>query len=153
MMAVPTNAFQRYMLDGVTSPTAAQRLGSLLVPVVPLFRAGCLASLLGYGTTALLIQLRTRLFPAVTVVTQPVNVLYAALYTGCFMAVVSNLRYQLLQGVVEPAIENNWLLRRPERIPVVVRSSLILAVRIGNGILGSTLAIAGMQFCGLQKLK
>jgi len=144
---VPTNAFQRTLLDGRTVPTLAQRLGSLAAPVGPLFRAGCAASLVGYGLASLGILVRAWLWPSHVPATQPVSVLAATLYTGCFMAVVSNLRYQLLQGVVEPAIDGVFA-----KIPVV-RAALVFAVKVGNGILGSSLAIAGMQLCGLQKMK
>jgi len=141
-MKVPTNAFQATLLDGFTPPSMKQRLGSLIAPTVPLFRAGMIASAVGYGMTAGIFSgSRTR------VVTQQVNIVYACLYTGAFMAVVSNLRYQVLQGVIEPAIDS-WFRRVP-----FLRATVIFAIRIGNGLLGSILAISGMRLLGLQKLK
>jgi Protein RETICULATA-related len=56
---IPTSAFQPFLLDGVTRPTMQQRFQSLLLPVGPLFRAGFLASLVGYGLTAIMIALRS----------------------------------------------------------------------------------------------
>lgn len=144
---VPTNAFQKYLLDGVTPVTTKQRLGSLIVPMVPLFRAGVLASLVGYGMTACLIALRSYLIPSYVAATINVNILHASVYTGCFMAAVSNVRYQIVQGVIEPTITRIFA-----RIPLV-QAILFFAIRVVNGLLGSILAISGMRILGLQRLK
>jgi hypothetical protein len=144
---VPTNAFQTTMLDGVTTPILYQRLAAFIVPVVPLFRAGFIASSVGYGIVRIMILVRTLLLPSFKACTQNVNVLYASLYTGAFMAVVSNIRYQVLQGLIEPLV-GRWFRRVP-----ILHGSLIFLIRVGNGFLGSILAIAGMRQLGLQQVK
>lgn len=164
-LPVPTNAFQPQMADGSTTPTTKQRLGSVIAPVPALFKAGTIASGVGYGITTILIGLRTWLIPSYRTETVPVNVLYASVYTGCFMAVVSNLRYQVLQGLIEPIVIDRWIFlsladgeegneaTNSRRFLVASRSVLIFVVRWLNGLLGSVLAISGMRMFGLQRLK
>lgn len=144
---VPTNAFQATLLDGKTIPKISQRLMSIIAPIQSLFQAGLLASALGYGCVAALIGLRTWLLPSFEASTQNVNILYASLYTGAFMAIVSNLRYQVMQGIVEPKIVGRF-----KKYPML-HTTLTFVVRLGNGFLGSLLAIMGMRKLGLQKLK
>lgn len=99
---VPTNAFQPTLLDGRTAPSLGSRTLAFLAPMPQLFRAGVLASTVGYGLAALLVRARSALMPGYVAATEAVSVPLAAAYTGFFVAVVSNVRYQLLQGVVEP---------------------------------------------------
>mmetsp|Transcript_22233 Transcript_22233/g.29607 ORF Transcript_22233/g.29607 Transcript_22233/m.29607 type:complete len:302 (-) Transcript_22233:53-958(-) len=145
---VPTNAFQSKLLNGQT-PTMKQRLLSLFVPIPSLFKAGLIASTIGYGFTSILILLRSLLVPSYAPQTVNVNVLYASVFTGAFMATVSNIRYQLLQGVVEPKIIDRLFGGKWPQVKTLV----IVLVRWANGLLGSTLAIMGMKYFGLQRLK
>lgn len=145
---VPTNAFQPYHLDGKTRPTVAERSGALLAPIPTLFRAGVIASAIGYGLTNLLISLRTLLLPDYVSPTVNVNIVYACVYTGAFMSIVSNIRYQLLQGIIEPHIIDRLFKRFPP-----LQAAATFGVRFANGLLGSMIAIAGMKYFGLQKLK
>jgi len=139
----PTNAFQTDK-----SYTVTQRSLSFLVPIPALFRAGFIASALGYGLTFILILLRSTFIPSYEAATVNVNVLHACLYTGGFVAVVSNVRYQLLQGVIEPLLIEQVFRKLP-----VVKAILFFITRLANGLLGSSLAIAGMKMFGLQKRK
>jgi Domain of unknown function (DUF3411). len=140
---VPTNAFQ------TNRPyTLPQRFMSFIVPVPSLFQAGVIASAIGYGFTSFLIFLRSILFPDYVAATVNVNTFHACLYTGAFMAIVSNVRYQLLQGIIEPYLVDRLFGKLP-----FLRACMTFAVRLANGLLGSFLAIAGMKMMGLQKLK
>lgn len=146
-VSIPTNAFQRTLLDGKTIPSISQRVLSIIAPVPSLFKAGTCASFFAYGLTALLISLRAIFLPEFVAVTSNVNIIYASIYTGVFMAIVSNLRYQILQGIIEP-----YFIDKVRRYPLV-HSALTFSVRTANGFLGSLLGIMGMQKLGLQKLK
>jgi hypothetical protein len=145
---VPTNAFQPTLLDG-TKPTIYQRLLAFIVPIPSLFQAGIIASLLGYGLTAILITSRSLFFPSYVPLTANVNIIHACLYTGALMAIVSTIRYQLLQGLIEPMIIDQIFSKHLSWLKMEV----IFLVRLANGLLGSSLAITGMRLLGLQKLK
>lgn len=147
---IPTNAFQPSPFPDRPYGTL-QRARALIVPAPSLFWAGFAASFCGYGLTSLLARARSVLAPSFVSPTLPVSVWGASLYTGAFVAVVSNLRYQILSGVVEPLIDR--CTTAPARGAAVVRSVAVFLARTGNGFLGSVLAIAGMRRLGLQRLK
>ncbi|KAL7536339.1 hypothetical protein ACHAXR_007088 [Thalassiosira sp. AJA248-18] len=162
---VPTNAFQPTLLDGVTVPTFSSRFLAFILPMPQLFRAGVIASTLGYGLTNVLIIIRSFFIPQYVPATKPVSVPLAAIYTGLFMAFVSNVRYQLLQGVVEPYVIDGFffrieamgnskgrILKRMKHLGHLKRLVIVL-IRWLNGLLGSWIAIGGMSAFGLQKLK
>jgi len=166
---VPTNAFQPTLLDGRTRPTLASRFLAIILPMPKLFRAGFIASTVGYGLTWFLIQLRTMLIPHYVAATKPVSVPHAAIYTGFFMAIVSNTRYQLLQGIVEPFMIDGLFSKIEEigghkeneegtmlgwvTFSRQLKRVTIISVRYAGGLLGSSLNIQGMKAFGLQKLK
>ena len=142
-VSIPTNAFQTDK-----SYSLVQRGMAFILPIPSLFKAGFIASAIGYGLTQILISLRSILVPSYVAATANINILHACLYTGGFMAFVSNIRYQLLQGIVEPMVVEKLFWKFP-----IIKAAAIFAVRLANGLLGSSLAIAGMTFFGLQKLK
>ncbi|KAL3786665.1 hypothetical protein ACHAW5_000667 [Stephanodiscus triporus] len=169
---VPTNAFQPTLFDGRTAPSLSSRFLAIVLPMPELFRAGAIASAIGYGLTSALIGLRAIIAPHYVVATSPVPVHLAVLFTGIFVATVSNVRYQVLQGIVEPYMIDGAfskieralckdrgggrasgrisgrlkLLRNSKRIVVIL-------VRYANGVFGSWIAIRGMRVLGLQRLK
>ncbi len=177
--AALTNAFQRTSIDGRTVPTAMDRLAAYVSPMPSLFGAGALSSAFGYGLTSMIARVRSRVLPNYVVATRPVPVCPAALYTGAYVALVSNLRYQLLQGIVEPYLIDGSFSRIEDallgdddnmggdrgakskgmRMLIWLKSLLgtsrrasIVLVRYANGVLGSWIAIRGMRILGLQRL-
>ena len=84
------------------------------------------------------------------------------------MAFISNIRYQLLQGIVEPYLIDGVFSKIEtlgnEKTPmgrILVKFAflkhlkrvVVVLVRWGNGLLGSWIAIGGMRWFGLQQLK
>lgn len=61
---------------------------------------------------------------------------------------MSNIRYQILQGLIEPVLVEKIFANYP-----AVKTAVISLIRLANGLLGSFLAITGMKLLGLQKLK
>jgi hypothetical protein len=69
------------------------------------------------------------------------------------MATSSNVRYQILQGVIEPAIDDAAARFLRTKLPAFLHAMAILLVRTGNGLVGSMLAISGMRMLGLFQLR
>lgn len=135
--ARPTNAFQRNLAFD-------QRISAVVRPTPRLFALGFVAAALGYGLTALLSALRDAV-GAARAPPPPVNILGAAAYTGLFVAVVSNVTYQILQGLVEYRLVEPATTDAPK-----TRATLLFLGRAARSLLASSLAIRGMQLSGLQ---
>lgn len=134
-----TNAFQR-------GASPRRRVAAVASPAPRLFAVGFLAAAFGYGATAALAALRARLGVAAPAAAPPaVPIWAAAVYTGCFVAVVSNLSYQVLQGLVEHRLVEPATAGRPR-----ARAALLFAGRSLRSLAASGLAIRGMQALGLQ---
>lgn len=157
--AIPTNFFTKgeYPLS--------TRCFAVVRPAPRLFAVGALSAFLGYGLAASLGTLRELLGVAGSMPPPSVPLLGAAIFTGCFLVTISNLSFQIVQGLIEPRIidplasfikrsddggNNNgasWRARAAESL----RWFLIAFVRASRGIFVSGLAIRGMQLSGLQK--
>ncbi|KAJ6755140.1 PROTEIN RETICULATA-RELATED 2 CHLOROPLASTIC-RELATED [Salix purpurea] len=98
----PDNAFQ-VALAG-TSYSFAQRIGAIMRNGSKLFAVGTGASLIGVGITNALIKARKALDKSFAGEAEDVPVLSTSVAYGVYMAVSSNLRYQVLAGVIEQRI-------------------------------------------------
>ncbi|GMI35110.1 hypothetical protein TeGR_g5009 [Tetraparma gracilis] len=149
-----------FLLSSVTVAAAGKfysmwrtRFLSLLLPVPSLFRAGFALALCGYSFTFLLTSLRLYLVPSFTPSAVPINPALAAVYTGAFMAAVSNVRYQIMQGVIDPVVDRFLRGDGDGRARQLLYRTVLAGLRVGNGFLGSWLAIHGMRLCGFFQYK
>ncbi|KAJ6424717.1 hypothetical protein OIU84_025475 [Salix udensis] len=127
----PDNAFQ-VALAG-TSYSFAQRIGAIMRNGSKLFAVGTGASLIGVGITNALIKARKALDKSFAGEAEDVPVLSTSVAYGVYMAVSSNLRYQVLAGVIEQRILEPMLHQHK-----VALSAICFVVRTGNTFLGVT---------------
>ncbi|KAM3354842.1 hypothetical protein ACQJBY_025538 [Aegilops geniculata] len=140
----PDNAFQ-IALAG-RSFSLLQRLGAIVKNGAKLFAVGTGASLVGTGVTNALIKARKAVDKDLDDEVDDIPVVSTSIAYGIYMAVSSNLRYQILSGVIEqrmlePVLHNHKLLL----------SALCFAVRTGNTFLGSLLWVDYARMVGVQK--
>ncbi|OAY48503.1 protein RETICULATA-RELATED 4, chloroplastic [Manihot esculenta] len=138
----PDNAFQ-VALAG-TSYSFLQRLGSIVRNGAKLFAVGTTSSLVGTAVTNALINARKAVDKSGEV--ENVPVLSTSVAYGVYMAVSSNLRYQVLAGVIEQRILDPLLHQHK-----LMLSAICFAVRTGNTFLGSLLWVDYARLIGLQK--
>ncbi|KAG6789484.1 hypothetical protein POTOM_005582 [Populus tomentosa] len=98
----PDNAFQ-VALAG-TSYSFLQRIGAILRNGAKLFAVGTGASLVGVGITNALINARKAFDKSFAGEAEDVPILSTSVAYGVYMAVSSNLRYQILAGVIEQRV-------------------------------------------------
>ncbi|KAM0948802.1 hypothetical protein DsansV1_C06g0063251 [Dioscorea sansibarensis] len=139
----PDNAFQIAL--GGSSYSFLQRVGAIVRNGSKLFVVGTGASLIGTGITNALIKTRKALDENLAGESEDVPILSTSVAYGVYMAVSSNLRYQLLAGVLEqrilePMLHNHKLLL----------SASCFVARTGNTFLGSLLWVDYARWVGIQ---
>jgi hypothetical protein len=142
----PDNAFQKVPM-GYAPFTLGQRAGAVVRNGAKLFGVGLFASLLGVGITNGLVGLRSILDPTFVPLNDPQNVLVMSAAYGTYMASSSNLRYQILAGIVEERGIEAVFKSNP-----ALCAALSFVVRTGNTFLGSLLWVDFLDLLGLQKI-
>lgn len=140
----PDNAFQ-VALAG-TSYSFLQRIGAIVRNGTKLFAVGTGASLVGTGITNALIYARKAIDKTFAGEAEDVPIISTSVAYGVYMAVSSNLRYQILAGVVEQRILEPLLHQHK-----LILSALCFAVRTGNTFLGSLMWVDYARWIGIQK--
>eukprot|EP01018_Ginkgo_biloba_P006176 Gb_04855 [translate_table: standard] len=142
----PDNAFQ-VALRG-TSYSFIQRVGAILRNGLKLFCVGTSASLIGTGATNILINARKSIDKNFAGEAEDVPIVSTSIAYGVYMAVSSNLRYQILAGVIEQRILEPWLHKQK-----LLLSMLCFAVRTGNTFIGSLMWVDYARWTGIQKIR
>ncbi|XP_076947045.1 protein RETICULATA-RELATED 4, chloroplastic-like [Bidens hawaiensis] len=140
----PDNAFQIAL--GGTSYTLLQRLGAIARNGSKLFAVGTASSLVGTVMTNTLINAKKAVQKSTDDELENIPVLATSVGYGVYMAVSSNLRYQLLAGVIEQRLLEPLLHQHK-----LMLSAACFIVRTGNTYLGSLLWVDYARLVGLQK--
>ncbi|KZV47252.1 hypothetical protein F511_07675 [Dorcoceras hygrometricum] len=143
--ACPDNAFQ--VAFAGMSYSLVQRIGAIMRNGGKLFVVGTGSSLIGTGITVILIATRITVDASFDGQTNDLPILSTSIAYGVFMAVSSNLRYQILAGVIEqrilePLFHDNKLML----------GAICFAVRTGNTFLGSLMWVAFAHWIGIQTI-
>ncbi|CAL8466859.1 g6395 [Coccomyxa elongata] len=144
MASCPENAFQR-VPPGYSPFTVGQRAGAVLRNGSKLLAVGFGASLFGVSVTNVLIALRQHLDPTWVPLNAPQNVLVTSAAYSSYMAVSSNLRYQIIAGIVEERGIEAIFASNP-----ALCSALSFIVRTSNTFLGSLMWVDYLRLLGLQ---
>lgn len=142
----PDNAFQ-VALAG-TSYSFLQRIGAIVRNGAKLFVVGTGASLVGTGITNLLINARKAIDKSFAGEAEDVPVLSTSVAYGVYMAVSSNLRYQVLAGIIEQRILEPFLHQHK-----IILGAICFVVRTGNTFLGSLMWVDYARWTGIQKIR
>ncbi|XP_019157714.1 PREDICTED: protein RETICULATA-RELATED 4, chloroplastic-like [Ipomoea nil] len=145
----PDNAFQVAL--GGTSFSLLQRLGAIARNGSKLFVVGTASSLVGTVVTNAFINARRAVDKSGAEEVENNNnnnvpILSTAAAYGVYMSISSNLRYQVLAGVIEQRILEPLLHQHKS-----VLSAVCFAVRTGNTFMGSLLWVDYARWIGLQK--
>lgn len=142
----PDNAFQ-VALAG-TSYSFLQRFGAILRNGAKLFGVGSGASLVGVGVTNTLINARKVFDKSFAEKAEDVPIFSTSVQYGVYMSISSNLRYQIIAGVIEQRILEPLLHHHK-----FILSAICFAVRTGNTFLGSLMWVDYARWVGVQRSK
>ncbi|KAL1808694.1 hypothetical protein DCAR_0728206 [Daucus carota subsp. sativus] len=140
----PDNAFQVAMSG--TSFSLLQRIGAIVRNGTKLFAVGTTSSLVGTVITNAVINARKSVDNTSAEEVENVPILSTSVGYGVYMAISSNLRYQILAGVIEQRLLEPLLHKHK-----VLLSAMCFAVRTGNTFLGSLLWVDYARLIGIQK--
>ncbi|XP_057500212.1 protein RETICULATA-RELATED 4, chloroplastic-like [Actinidia eriantha] len=140
----PDNAFQVSMAGA--SFSFLQRIGAIVRNGTKLFAVGTTSSLVGTLVTNALINAKKAVDKSSADEIENVPVLATSVGYGVYMAISSNLRYQVLAGVIEQRLLEPLLHQHK-----LVLSAMCFAVRTGNTFLGSLLWVDYARWIGIQK--
>lgn len=140
----PDNAFQTAL--GGASYSLVQRLGAIARNGTKLFAVGTVSSLVGTVMTNTLINAKKAVQKSDDEELENIPVVATSVGYGVYMAVSSNLRYQLLAGVLEQRLLEPLLHQHK-----LMLSAACFIVRTGNTYLGSLLWVDYARLVGLQK--
>ncbi|KAL1539948.1 Protein RETICULATA-RELATED 4, chloroplastic [Salvia divinorum] len=139
----PANAFQ-IALPG-SSFSLLQRMGGVVRNGAKLFAVGTTSSLVGTVVTNALINARKAVKDSDQHGVENVPVIKTSVAYGVYMSISSNLRYQVLAGVIEQRCLEPLLHQHK-----LFLSAICFAVRTGNTFLGSLLWVDYARFIGIQ---
>ncbi|TYJ99870.1 protein RETICULATA-RELATED 4 [Cucumis melo var. makuwa] len=142
----PENAFQ-VALAG-TSFSFLQRVGAVVRNGAKLFAVGSGASVVGTGITNTLINIRKFFDKSYAMEAEDVPVLATSIGYGVYMSVSSNLRYQIIAGVIEQRMLEPLLHKHK-----LALSAICFAVRTGNTFLGSLMWVDFARWTGIQRTR
>ncbi|KAK9072807.1 hypothetical protein SSX86_009242 [Deinandra increscens subsp. villosa] len=140
----PDNAFQIAL--GGASYSLLQRLGAIARNGSKLLAVGTASSLVGTVVTNTLINAKKAVQKSTDDELENIPVLSTSVGYGVYMAISSNLRYQLLAGVLEQRFLEPLLHQHK-----LMLSAACFIVRTGNTYLGSLLWVDYARLVGLQK--
>lgn len=140
----PDNAFQ-IALTG-TSYSFLQRAGAIVRNGAKLFVVGTSASLIGTGVTNVLISARKAIDKSFAGEAEDLPILSTSAAYGVYMSLSSNLRYQVIAGIIEQRILEPLLHEQK-----LVLSAVCFAVRTGNTFLGSLMWVDFARWIGVQR--
>ncbi|KDO83312.1 hypothetical protein CISIN_1g017076mg [Citrus sinensis] len=131
-----------------TSYSLIQRIGAIVRNGAKLFAVGTSASLVGVGITNALINARKALDTSFAGEAEDVPIISTSVAYGVYMAVSSNLRYQVLAGVIEQRILEPLLHENK-----IILAAICFAFRTGNTFLGSLMWVDYARWVGIQKMR